>query len=231
MLNVILSKTRSLFLLIGSFLQRFRKKPKKPPRRIETVETARLIQKYGFGSCGERVKIGENVEIVGFPGNIHLGKRVVIGDGARLVCTDEQSSIVIGPSTVIQPRAILETGPGGRIELGLKNSVNPFCVLYGYGGLKTGEYVRIATHTVIIPANHVFDDPETPITRQGLSKKGITIGNDVWIGCNCSILDGVHIADGCVIAAGSVVNRNVQANSVVGGVPAKLLKIRGQKVE
>lgn len=181
---------------------------------------------YGFGSYGQGTKLGNGVEVVGAASRILLGKNVSIGDGVRLVCSDQTAEIIIGDGTVIQPRAILETGPGGRIELGNMNSVNPYCVLYGHGGLTTGDYVRIAAHTVIIPANHVFEDPDRPIARQGLTKQGIRIGRDVWIACGCRILDGVEIGDGCVIAAGTVVNHSVAPFSVVAGVPAKVIKMR-----
>ncbi|MCK7515996.1 MAG: acyltransferase [Desulfobacterales bacterium] len=72
----------------------------------------------------------------------------------------------------------------------------------GDGGLTIGNNVRIAAHTVIIPANHVFDDVNIPIRKQGLSKKGIVIEDDVWIGSGVKILDGVVIGKGCVIGAG-----------------------------
>lgn len=183
---------------------------------------------YGFGSYGHGTKLGSGVEVVGAASRIMLGNNVGIGDGVRLVCSDQTAEIIIGDGTVIQPRAILETGPGGRIELGKMNSVNPYCVLYGHGGLTTGDYVRIAAHTVIIPADHVFEDTNTPIARQGLTKQGIRIGDDVWIASGCTILDGVEIGAGCVIAAGAVVNRSVASFSVVGGVPAKVIKMRRQ---
>jgi len=205
------------------------------PNRLQPnatlTEKKKLVElvDYGFGSYGEGVKLGKDIEIIGVASRIRLGSNVYIGDGARLVCSDVDAEIVIGDGTVIQARAILETGPGGRIELGSMNSVNPYCVLYGHGGLITGDFVRIAAHTVIIPANHIFDNPDIPITRQGISKQGIRIGRDVWIAAGCRILDGVVIGDGCVVAAGAVVNRSLAPFSVFGGVPAKIIKMRGSK--
>jgi acetyltransferase-like isoleucine patch superfamily enzyme len=179
-----------------------------------------------LGAWGQGATLGQNVEIVGDLAHINIGAGVSIGDGARLVCAPD-GSITLGAGTVIQPRAYLDTGKGGHIRLGERNSVNPYCVIYGHGGLTTGAFVRIAAQTVIIPANHVFADPTVPITRQGLRKLGITIGDDVWIGAGCQILDGVTIGNGAVIAAGSVVNRPVEPFTVVGGVPARVLKRRG----
>jgi acetyltransferase-like isoleucine patch superfamily enzyme len=116
---------------------------------------------------------------------------------------------------------------GGDIVVGQKSSFNPYCMVYGHGGLHIGNGVRIATQTVIIPANHGFDDPSTPISEQPLSKRGIVIGDDVWIGAGVRVLDGVTIADGCVIAAGAVVARSTNPGGVYVGVPARLLRQRG----
>ena len=108
-------------------------------------------------------------------------------------------------------------------------SVNPYTIIYGHGGLEIGNGVRIAAHCVIIPANHNIDDPSIPIIKSGLTCKGICIGNDVWIGARCVILDGVTIGDGAVIAAGAVVTRNVEPFMIVGGVPAKPIRLRKGK--
>lgn len=61
---------------------------------------------------------------------------------------------------------------------------------------------------------------------QGATRKGIEIGKDCWIGANATILDGVKIGDGCIVAAGAVVNRDVPSYTIVGGVPAKTIKNR-----
>jgi acetyltransferase-like isoleucine patch superfamily enzyme len=115
---------------------------------------------------------------------------------------------------------------GGSIEIGDRCSINPYCILYGHGGLKIGNDVLIAGHCLIIPANHIFSNKEVPINTQGETKKGIRIEDDVWIGSGCSILDGVIIGKGAVIAAGSVVNSNVDPFTVYAGVPAKKIKNR-----
>jgi len=137
------------------------------------------------------------------------------------------SSVKIGDYSWIAPFAFL-MAYGGSIEIGAHCSVNSFCMLYGHGGLKIGDGVRIASGTVIIPSNHVFNDLDVPIHLQGLVNKGIIIDNDVWIGANCTILDGVRIGKGSVIAAGTVVNKDVEPYSIMGGVPARLIKQRAQ---
>jgi len=177
-------------------------------------------------SFGEGVQVAPDAYFDGYLPNIVIGKRVVIKSGARLICTNADSSIVIGDGSIIHHGAILDTGPGGRIELGKSNSVNPYCVFYGHGGLKMGDYVRVAAHTVVIPANHIYEDPSVPIAKQGLTRKGIQMGSDVWIGTGCRILDGVMIHDGAIIAAGAVVNKAVPQGAIVGGVPARVIKYR-----
>jgi acetyltransferase-like isoleucine patch superfamily enzyme len=187
--------------------------------------------RFGLGAVAAGCRISQRARFVGNCRGITLGKGVHVGDGALLVCAGEDAVIALGDGSIVHPYAVLDTGPNGSIRSGRSLSVNPFCVIYGHGGLSMGDYVRIAAHSIIIPANHVFSALDKPIARQGLTKKGITIGSDVWIGGGARILDGVRIEDGCVVAAGSVVTKNVPQRAVVGGVPARLLKFRGSRDE
>lgn len=116
---------------------------------------------------------------------------------------------------------------GGSITLAENVYIGPYCVLYGHGGLTIGRDSMVAAHTVIIPSNHEFRDPDRPILRQGETSRGIVIGRDVWIGCGVRILDGVTIGDGCVIGAGAVVTRSLEPYSVALGVPARVVGSRG----
>jgi acetyltransferase-like isoleucine patch superfamily enzyme len=160
----------------------------------------------------------------------------MIHDHAILAATDlgfdgrasaaPHGRIRIGMKCEIFPYAIIATY-GGRIHIGDFVSVNPFSVLYGHGGLSIGDRTRIATHVVVIPANHIFDSADVPIMEQGLECRGISIGDDVWIGCGARILDGVTIGKGAVVAAGAVVVKDVAAYEVVAGVPAKTIRRRG----
>jgi acetyltransferase-like isoleucine patch superfamily enzyme len=180
-----------------------------------------------LGSVGSGARIASGVEISGVLKNIRLGSNVRLSPNVTLVCHDMTSFIEIGDNSIVKPYSMLMTYPGGYIRIGSNCSVNPFCVLYGHGGLEIGNNVRIATHCVMIPADHKFDDLDTPITAQGLRKKGIKIGDNVWIGASVTILDGCEIGGGAVIGAGSVVAGDVKPNSVVVGVPAKLVRYRG----
>lgn len=156
--------------------------------------------------------------------SINIGARARIMDWA-LVSTSEGGTISIGKRCEIHHGAQI-LSMGGSVRLGNEVSVNPYCVLYGQGGLTIGDGVRIAAHTVIIPANHRFDAPDKPIRKQPLSKKGIVIEDDVWIGAGVRILDGVVIHRGAVIGAGAVVTKDVPAFSVNAGVPCRVLSYR-----
>lgn len=126
----------------------------------------------------------------------------------------------VGRSSWIAGHAILR----GELDLGDNVSVNPFACLSGK--LQIGNGVRIASHVSIVGFNHGFDDIDTPIFRQPLTSKGITIEDDVWIGANAVVLDGVRIGRGAIIAAGAVVSQDIPAYAIVGGVPARVLKSR-----
>ena len=156
---------------------------------------------------------------------ISIGKNTIIENKA-ILDPGKQGRITIGRDSFIHNYGILKCYDTGTIKIGDNVSINPFCVLYGIGDLTIGNGVRIAAHTVVIPANHNFSDRNRPIFKQGVSKKGIVIQNDVWIASNVTVLDGVTIGKHSVIGAGSVVAEDVPDYAVAAGVPCKLIKKR-----
>jgi acetyltransferase-like isoleucine patch superfamily enzyme len=159
-------------------------------------------------------------------GKVRLGERAYVGPGAELIANARGEQIVIGSDCRIHRDALLHCY-GGQITIGNNVGINPFCVLYGHGGLTIGNDVLIATGCVMIPANHDIDDPGRSIRSQGLSCQGITIEDDVWIGARAVILDGVTIHRGAVIGAGAVVANDVPPGAIAVGVPAKVKRYRG----
>jgi acetyltransferase-like isoleucine patch superfamily enzyme len=162
---------------------------------------------------------------------VHASRRHVdIGGGVRIhplasVKVVHGGSIAVGTASRLHRGVILATY-GGAIEIGANSTVNPYCVLYGHGGLRIGNFVRIATHCVFVPANHGFERLDVPIAKQPVSARGIVIQDDVWIGANCVILDGVTIGTGAVVGAGAVVTRSIEPFSICVGNPARVIRSR-----
>ena len=103
-------------------------------------------------------------------------------------------------------------------------SIHDLCYLEGAGGIIINDNVSIAHNTSILSTNHQYIDKNIPIKYNPLTMNEVVIKNDVWIGCGCRILSGVIIESRSIIAAGAIVNKNVESNSIYGGVPAKKIK-------
>lgn len=116
-----------------------------------------------------------------------------------------------------------------NIELGRFVRIQPYCCVWASPNSRIviGDYSGLGPGTVVFSSNHQFV-PGVPYHEQPWTEKGVTIGRDVWVGAGCVILPGVTIGDGAVLAAGSVVTKDVPAGSVVGGVPAKVIKARDE---
>jgi acetyltransferase-like isoleucine patch superfamily enzyme len=119
--------------------------------------------------------------------------------------------------------------PGEGISLGDRVGIGEFAYLGGGGGLTIGADCIVGQYFSCHPENHNYSDPETLIRLQGVSRKGIQIGNGCWIGSKVTILDGAKVGNHCVIAAGAVVAGVFPDHSVIGGVPARILKSRIQQ--
>lgn len=112
------------------------------------------------------------------------------------------------------------TDCGKNIKLGENVFINAGCQFQDQGGITIGDGSLIGPKTVIATLNH----HQNPKKRANLIPKPVTIGKNVWIGANVTILPGVTIGDGAIIAAGAVVSKDVQANTIAGGVPARYIK-------
>lgn len=114
-----------------------------------------------------------------------------------------------------------------NISIG-KSVLGEFVYLNGYGGIDIGDMVLIGANTMIYAHDHKFDDLTKPIWHQGLIKKPICIKDNVFIGSGVTILGNVTINQGAVIGAGSIVIEDIAENTVVAGVPAKVIGVRGK---
>lgn len=114
----------------------------------------------------------------------------------------------------------------GQISLGERVSINQRTIINGGGGVCIGDNVLIGPRVTIYSVNHEFMSRNQLIADQGMIKKSVRIENDVWIGAGSIILPGVLLGKGCVVAAGSIVTKNVAEYAVVAGNPAKVIKFR-----
>ena len=112
------------------------------------------------------------------------------------------------------------TDCGKNLKIGRNVFINSGCQFQDQGGIEIGNGSLIGMKTVIATLNHSLN----PNERGNLMPKPVKIGRNVWVGANVTILPGVTIGDGAVIAAGAVVSKDVEENTVVGGVPAKFIK-------
>ena len=113
-------------------------------------------------------------------------------------------------------------------NISIGNSVvSEFAYFNGYGGIEIGDKVLVGASSMFYSHEHNFTDLTKPIWHQGLSKKPIVVKDNVFIGCNVLVLGNVTINEGSVIGAGSVVTKDVPKNSIVAGVPAKVIGMRG----
>ena len=162
-----------------------------------------------------------------FADQVSLGRGVYLDEGAYLHACP--GGIRIGDNTLIMHHAELHVYnfrnlPHAAIEIGRDCLIGEFNVLRGQGGIQIGNRVYTSPFVQLAAVNHIFADPARPFVEQGISAQGITVEDDVWIGAGAIITDGVRVGRGAVVAAGAVVTGDVQAHTVVAGVPARVVK-------
>lgn len=159
-----------------------------------------------------------------------VGKAVRIGGYTQLNCWG-QSGLNIGDRSSIGRFSLLSVSgslanPGKGIDIGENVGIGDFAHIGGSGGVRIGDDTITGAYLSIHPENHNFADSGLPIRLQGISRMGITIGSGCWIGAKVTILDGAVLGDGCVVAAGAVVRGCFPDNSVIAGVPARVIRRR-----
>ena len=166
----------------------------------------RVIYKSLFNYAGRQISICEGVIIKGFK-NISIG-----------------SDFFINPNAVIHA-----SGDSTRLVIGNKFALNfGAMVIADHGLLEIGNGVMIGPNTVIRTSNHGHSDLATLLWEQNQVSGKVLIEDNVWIGANVVILPNVTVGTGCIIAAGAVVTKNTPPNTVVAGVPARVVKNRGR---
>lgn len=147
--------------------------------------------------------------------SVHLGQTSIRRLCGKLMLADCGRKVNIEKGAVFSAKVTL----GDYSGIGINAKI--------YGTCHIGNYVMMGEDMTIIPRNHCHARTDIPMMEQGFEEeKPVIIGDDVWIGDRVLILPGVHIGDGCIIAAGSVVTKDIPAYTVAGGVPAKKISER-----
>ena len=164
---------------------------------------------------GHKIKTGSGLNLMEYStinalsyDGVDIGNNFTLGKYAMIECTGVLRNV------------------GSSLKIGNNVGINHYCFIGVRGDIEIGDNVIFGPRVNIFSENHIFDDLDIPIKNQGVKKDQTIIGSDIWIGANVSIMSGVIIGDGCVIAAGSVVTKDVEPYSIIGGVPAKLIKKR-----
>jgi acetyltransferase-like isoleucine patch superfamily enzyme len=174
---------------------------------------ARLLWRYLWRrfltSAGRRwhtggpVFFGRRLEIqIGRSGEIRFGRFVWIGDGSKIRCHE------------------------GTVEIGEKTVIGQECTISAYQRVQIGEQCVIADRAMFIDFDHGVVEVERPIRVQGIYKRDVEVGSNVWIGYGACVLRGVRVGDNAIVGTNSVVTRDVPANAVVAGIPAKIIRMR-----
>lgn len=164
------------------------------------------------------------------PNQISFGKNVAIDRNVTLDVREGLSGhavgIELGNNTFIGNGSMI-LAKGGPIIFGSAVNVSSACRIASEGKIEVGDSCLISAYCYIGPGNHKFGDKDVPIMEQGMEHgKGVKIGKNVWVGARVTILDGVTIGDNAIIGAHSFVREDVPSDTVVAGVPAKIIKKR-----
>ncbi len=145
-------------------------------------------------------------------------------EGELLEALDE-GRLRIGEGTLLEPGCWLTLAPDATVEIGAGNFLNRNTMIAALDRVEIGDHTMFANNCFVGDADHRFDDPETPITRQGFTSKGpVRIGSNCWFGVNCVVTSGVTIGDRCVIGSNSVVRQDLPAGTIAAGAPASVIK-------
>jgi acetyltransferase-like isoleucine patch superfamily enzyme len=169
----------------------------------------RLLRRRFLSSYGRRLKldglafIGPRVTLqIGKQGRIELGRWSWLGHGTKVRCHE------------------------GVVSIGAKTVLGQECTISAYQNVSIGRECVIADRVMLIDFDHGVVEVERPIRLQGIYKRDVRIGHNVWIGYGACILRGVKIGDNAIVGTSAVVTRDVPANAVVAGIPARVIRMR-----
>jgi acetyltransferase-like isoleucine patch superfamily enzyme len=187
-------------------------------RRMLTPRYARLVlgllRRRYLSTYGRRLEldglafVAPRVVIqIGRKGRVKLGRWTWLGHGTKVRCHE------------------------GRVSIGAKSVLGQECTISAYQHVSIGRECVIADRVMLIDFDHGAAEVERPVRLQGIYKRDVRVGNNVWIGYGACILRGVTIGDNAIVGTSAVVTRDVPANAVVGGVPARIIRMREEPLE
>ncbi|HWI21739.1 MAG TPA: acyltransferase [Baekduia sp.] len=166
---------------------------------------------------------------------LRWGKRLQL-DGIAFV--HPKVSFEIGPGAVVHLGRWSWIGRGckiraheGEVEIGAKTVLGQDCTVSAFQRVSIGRECVIADRVMLIDFDHGISEVERPIRAQGIYKRDVRVGHNCWLGYGAAILRGVTVGDNSVIGTNAVVTKDVPANSVAGGVPARVIRGRETPVE
>lgn len=220
--------------IITSLLERVLKRsvvldPDIPNRAvIRLVVEVAIGLARGFVLTRRRLVLGRGARVHGLSKLNLDGGLVRLEEYCRVDCTSREGihlgrNFKLGAfSRMMASGTLADLGKG--IRIGHNVGIGEFAYIGGAGGVQIGDDTIVGQYFSVHPENHVFSDPSRPVREQGVKRQGISVGSGCWIGAKVTLIDGVRIGGNSVIAAGSVVTKCFPANSVIGGVPARLLR-------
>ena len=158
---------------------------------------------------------------------LQLNRNCFIGDGVTIYQAPDGGPVSLSQGVHIHRDTALQTGKDGAISIGAGTHIQPRCQIVSYQGpLTIGQRCEIAPQCAFYSYDHGML-PGTPVSRQPfISRGGIVVGDDVWLGFGVIVLDGVQIGNDAVVGAGSVVTRSIPENCIAVGNPARVVKHR-----
>jgi acetyltransferase-like isoleucine patch superfamily enzyme len=190
-----------------------------------------IWHRWRLSASGGRLFVGRRVRL-DFPRYISMGRDVYIGDDTSISGLS-RDGIRIGDHVRIREHVWIQAtstldNPGVGVTIGEGTYIGPRCMLGAGGGITIARDVTLGAAVHLLAENHAFQNPDVPIHEQGVTRRGITIDEGVWIGNAAIVLDGVHVGRGAVIGAGAIVTRDVPPGAIVVGNPARVIGTRGQ---
>ena len=158
---------------------------------------------------------------------ILMGKKTYVEERVKVKqfwINNEKIKIILKDFSHIKNNVVIQGS--GKLIIGEKSYISSFSVIGVNELIEIKDNVMIADNCSIRDTNHNYDNIDILMINQGVTTSPVIIENNVWIGHGVTITKGVHIGEGAIIAAGSVVNKDVPKFSIVGGIPAKVLKVR-----